>query len=75
MSKFCKKNLIADVKIAVCKLCNLQVMTRLLHHVHLCSHDIYTQQLPGDRRSESQTAGGERTLTVLVTVHLASLLS
>ena len=50
-------------------------MTRLLRHVHPCSHDIHTQQLPSDRRSESQTAGGKRTMTVLITVHLASLLS
>ena len=46
MSMFCKKTLIADVKIAFCKLCDLQVMTRLLRHVHPCSHDIHTQQLP-----------------------------
>ena len=75
MSKFCKKTLIADVKIAFCKLCDLQVMTRLLCRVQHQSYDIYTQQLPWDRRSESQTAGGRRTLIVLITVHLASLLS
>ena len=40
MSTFCKKTLIADVKIASCKLCNLQVMTRLLCHVHHQSNDI-----------------------------------